>query len=139
MANLSFLSASAHRPPRERADGGSMTPHLTVPLGPRFRSRDALAATALDALGEAVAVVDRGEVALATAAFRRKAGEEGVPAPAERLIAAGGGLEDGGPDGTVVEVRRCPLPSRRTGWGGRPRRPPGRPAPPHPPTGPPKP
>ena len=65
-----------------------MTPHLTVPLGPRFRSRDALAATALDALGEAVAVVDRGEVALATAAFRRKAGEEGVPAPAERLIAA---------------------------------------------------
>ena len=93
-----------------------MTPHLTVPLGPRFRSRDALAATALDALGEAVAVVDRGEVALATAAFRRKAGEEGVPAPAERLIAAGGGLEDGGPEGTVVEVRPCPLPSGRTGW-----------------------
>ena len=63
-----------------------------------------------------MAVVDRGEVVLATAAFRRKAGEEGVPAPAERLIAAGGGLEDGGPEGTVVEVRPCPLPSGRTGW-----------------------
>src|SRR3954453_17060201 len=109
---LSLCSSGTEEAPRRwRHDAAGHRP-----LGPRFRSRDALAATALDALGEAMAVVDRGEVALATAAFRRKAGEQSLPAPAERLIAAGGGLEDGGPEGTVVEVRRCPLPSGRTGW-----------------------
>ena len=93
-----------------------MTPRLRAPTGPRFRSGEALAATALEALGEAVAVVDRGTIAMATAAFRRTAGERAVPDPVERLIAAGGGLDEGGPQGTVVEVRHCPLPSGRTGW-----------------------
>src|SRR3954468_21684022 len=93
---LSLCSSGTEEAPRRwRHDAAGHRP-----LGPRFRSRDALAATALDALGEAMAVVDRGEVALATAAFRRKAGEQSLPAPAERLIAAGGGLEDGGPGGT---------------------------------------
>src|SRR4051794_14075508 len=113
--SLSELSAAPRRAPREPADGDGVTPHLSVPIGPRFRGREALAATALEALGEAVDVVDRGEVALAPPAFRRKAGDEGLPEAAERLIAAGGGLEDGGPEGTVVEGRRSPPPAARTG------------------------
>ena len=34
----------------------------------------------------------------------------------EALIGAGGGLDDGGPAGTVAEVRQCPLESGRSGW-----------------------
>ena len=93
-----------------------MTPALTVPRGPRFRSPDALAVSALDTLGEAVAVVEESEILFDTEPFRAKAGEEGLPPVVERLIAAGGGLDDGGPEGTVAEVRGCPLPSGRSGW-----------------------
>jgi diguanylate cyclase (GGDEF)-like protein len=79
-------------------------------------SQDALAATALEALGEAVAIVDGGRILLATRAFHSRAGGNTLPAVVEQLIATGGGVDEAGPGGSLADVRACALPGGGEGW-----------------------